>query len=585
MGKTLFLLMQALPTEIVTVILDSCHSGGGTRGNLRVRAIPSRVDGNGSALPSEQELQYQEKWLSRLDLTRDKLQELRSQGIAKGVALGSARADQLATDAPFSGFHAGAFSYLLTQYLWQQTAAQPLKQVFVNLARRTKDVANASHIPQEPVYQTKPDSNLENQPLYLLKPNTPSAEAMVRQVQGDQVEFWLGGISSQSINAFQEGALFNLIDANGKKLGEVAQTARSGLVGYGTIQQGQPQPGMLMREQIRSVPADLSLRVGLDASLGEARAQVRKALQSVNRVEVKDADGDSPADYLLGRATESVLSQAPQSRAVAAIPVGSLGLFTAGLSPVSDSFGRVGENPASAVNRLRPRMKMLLAGKILGSILEGEASEVKVAATVEPVGGRGQGDTFGSRGAREADLISQSIDTANSKFNAGTNIQVRIQNEENQNLYIAVLVIASNGTIVVLHPTTWDAPETASLVGAKESIIVPKRTGNPEEDFQFTVQGPSGFFELLVLASTEPLRDALKGLQQIARSRGIKSGNPLALDARSRSSEEPDQVTVMGGLLGDLNRMARGTIIATRGGRKVDSKRLAALSTIVEVVE
>jgi hypothetical protein len=230
-------------------------------------------------------------------------------------------------------------------------------------------------------------------------------------------------------------------------------------------------------------------------------------------------------------------------------------------------------------------MKMLLTGKVLGSILEGEASEVKVAATVEPVGGRGQGDTFGSRGAREADLISQSIDTANSQFNAGTNIQVRIQNEENQNLYIAVLVIGSDGTIVVLHPTTWDAPETASLVGAKESMIVPKRTGNPEEDFQFTVQGPSGFLELLVLASTEPLRDALKGLQQIARSRGIKSGNPLALDARSRSSEEPDQVTVMGELLGDLNRMARGTIIATRGGRKVDSKRLAALSTIVEVVE
>ncbi|MEM6403263.1 MAG: caspase family protein, partial [Cyanobacteria bacterium P01_D01_bin.116] len=38
MGRTLFLLMSALQTENVTAVLDSCFSGGGTRGNLVVRA-------------------------------------------------------------------------------------------------------------------------------------------------------------------------------------------------------------------------------------------------------------------------------------------------------------------------------------------------------------------------------------------------------------------------------------------------------------------------------------------------------------------------------------------------------------------
>ena len=37
MGRSLFLLMSALKTNNVTVVLDSCFSGGGTRGNYQVR--------------------------------------------------------------------------------------------------------------------------------------------------------------------------------------------------------------------------------------------------------------------------------------------------------------------------------------------------------------------------------------------------------------------------------------------------------------------------------------------------------------------------------------------------------------------
>ena len=38
MGHTLFLLMYALKTDNVTVVLDSCHSGGAKRGNFVVRS-------------------------------------------------------------------------------------------------------------------------------------------------------------------------------------------------------------------------------------------------------------------------------------------------------------------------------------------------------------------------------------------------------------------------------------------------------------------------------------------------------------------------------------------------------------------
>ena len=125
-GQTLFLLISALKTDNVTVVLDSCHSGGGTRGGLVYRAVDSKF-GGGEATPSENELAYQEKWMSGLDISEAELLELRTAGIAKGIAIGSARKNQLAADASFgkneNAFSAGAFTYTLTRYLWQQSSS------------------------------------------------------------------------------------------------------------------------------------------------------------------------------------------------------------------------------------------------------------------------------------------------------------------------------------------------------------------------------------------------------------------------------------------------------------------------------
>ncbi|HIK50311.1 MAG TPA: caspase family protein, partial [Oscillatoriales cyanobacterium M59_W2019_021] len=110
MGHTLFLLMSAIQSEQLTVVLDSCHSGGGTRGNLRVRS-PEGIDlvrGNGiDLLASPEEFEYQRQWLSRLNLSPEEFIRRRREGIAKGVVIASAQRDQLAADAPFSDFYAG----------------------------------------------------------------------------------------------------------------------------------------------------------------------------------------------------------------------------------------------------------------------------------------------------------------------------------------------------------------------------------------------------------------------------------------------------------------------------------------------
>jgi hypothetical protein len=85
-----FLLMVALQTEQVTTVLDCCHSGGGLRGNLIVRAVPSRLGGDFLAKPDPVDVEYQQRWLAALQLSESGLYELRQKGVAKGVAIGSA---------------------------------------------------------------------------------------------------------------------------------------------------------------------------------------------------------------------------------------------------------------------------------------------------------------------------------------------------------------------------------------------------------------------------------------------------------------------------------------------------------------
>jgi hypothetical protein len=603
-GTTLFLLMTALKTDSVAVVLDSCHSGGGTRGNLLFRSTSSRL-GSGNAVPSDEELAYQQQWLERLNLTQDELQSRRRAGIAKGMAFGSTHVNQLAADAPFDGFYAGAFTYLLTRFLWQQPAAQPVESAFNHLILATQDVADAANVIQTPVLQVQPNSDVGQKPIYFLQPQTPAAEAVLRQqTTADQVELWLGGISSSSLTAFTNEAVFELVDQTGQVIGEVEQTERDGLIGKGRLRSGATrslEPGMLLREKIRGIPANLELKIGLDDSLGSDLDTARSQLQTVGRVRpISVNQGD--ADYLLGRITTENSEYIQQQSHTAPPPTGSIGLFTPGLLPVLNTFGEPDEPTTAAIDRLRSRLKMLLAGRMLSSLHNGGTSNLNIDVQIQPIdsrGRRGRSWGMGSRAAQESGSVSQSVTDSAQQILTGTDVRLQIKNNERSNLYVAVFAIFSDGNIALLHPMRWEDPETATLLARNQPVTVPN---NP--DFHFTATS-AGFFELVVLGSTAPLRDALRGLQQIARSRGIRTGDSILLEG-----DEP--VDVLDAMLADVDRISRadvnsasrrGTVSASRGQsgasnnaaapgstssdatRGVDAGKLAALAATIEIVD
>ncbi|HAX77730.1 MAG TPA: peptidase C14 [Cyanobacteria bacterium UBA11372] len=578
MGQTLFLLMSAVPTENLTIVLDSCYSGGGDRGNLVIRS--ARLDRGGDKQASPEEFEYQQKWLKQLNLSPQEFQQRREKGIAKGVALTAAKDNQFATDAPFSGFSAGAFSYLLTRYLWQQTRNDAVGNIFVNLAMRTRDLAESSSIIQEPELEVKPGSNNQQKLLYFSEKVTPGAEGVIRK-SGNQIEFWLGGVASQSLEAFQAGSIFSLIDHKGQEIGQIEQQSRVGLVGYGKVIQsglgGAIAEGILLRERVRGIPSNLTLKLGLDDSLGAEKEKAQTTIKAVNRMEIAPITQRGELHYILGRVTEADSSQFQQQSISNPPPVGAVGLFTAGREPVIGSFGRVGESVEEAVQqRLRPQLKSLLAGRILITLITGESSALKVTTTIKSIDGRGASSIVPSRGNQEAQTPSSTGNfTQAIPFKPGTDIQISIQNNEARNLYISAVLIDSSGNLVVLFPRDWDAPEDAALVAAGNLINIPQ----PGDSFQFRLQGPSGTLEVLVLASVKPLRNALKGLQNIARSRNLGRGSPLGL-----ADDEP--VAVVDNLLGDLDEMSRAGIeVIPVGVRAVDTTQLAALSALIQVAE
>ncbi|MGA7932225.1 MAG: caspase family protein, partial [Kovacikia sp.] len=344
MGHTLFLLMSALKTENVTVILDSCHSGGGLRGNTKIRAFNLRDSQNNQIyIPDapQEELAYQKTLLNTIGMSEPEFKQKRKLGIAKGIGIGAAKLDQEAQDTAFNGFNAGAFTYLLTRYLWQLPIAQPLDSMFTNLELSTQMLVDKTGT-QVPNYEAKPKSGNQQQPIFFATAPRPAAEAVIYESPqpGQPIAFWLAGVSPSALESYETGAVFNLIDAQGQTIGEVEQTVpRKGLEAAGKLRSGsiQPTKGMLLREQIRSVPTNIKLKVGLDPSLGETLPTIQSSLSTMSWLAVMPTNQQPSVDYIIGRMTTENTKRL-QARSLALPPVDAISLFTADLTPIPEAF-------------------------------------------------------------------------------------------------------------------------------------------------------------------------------------------------------------------------------------------------------
>jgi len=574
MGRTLFLLSSQLQTDFVTLILDSCHAGGGLRGNHVVRALMQSQSTTASlAKPSAAEWHYQQLQLQKLGWSESEFQTRRRQGIAKGVAIGSTTPDWLALDACFGDFHAGAFTYLLTRYLWQLPNAEPLTTTFDRLALITQETVAASGGLQIPVKAVAPGKPFAQQAMYQLQPTRPAAEAVVQSVQPDDtITFWLGGVSARSLEACESGSVFNVLDETGQAIGEVEQLDRVGLTALGRLKLGQmPQVGALLQEKLRSLPPQLSLNLGLENNLGADRDVIVQELAQLPQIKIVPINQQSAVDFIVGRLTVDLQNKDQVSGPDWAQRLGQVGLLTSSNRPILNTFGIAQESPQNLVARLRPRLKSLLARKLLNWMGNGQAAQLQLDVNLQS---RLSGDVQAwVKGGRALEVVESPR-----PYQANSVIDIQIVNQEQNGIYLVVLTIGSEGSMTILHPASWDSPELAAIVKPQTTTRIP-----------IEIFGPSGFFELLILASTTPLRETLRGMQTIARSRGLSTDQALVFDGKTRSAidTEENSLQTVQNLLKDVSLPvtmdSSGDLAASQ--QQLDSSQTSIFSTTLQVLD
>ncbi len=323
--------------------------------------------------PSEAEIAYQKTLLRKLNLDEATFQALRQKGIAGGVAIGSAHVNELAADAPIwspnGQFYAGALTYTLTRYLWQQPENESIERVFLNISRKAKDIGSAAKVMQEPLYETSDSQRYQDQPIYLTNPANPYADAVVRQVQEDgQIHYWMGGLASSSLEQSIKGTIFSVVDTAGQELGQIEHQGRGArLLGYGKLVKGaikSVQPGTLLREKIRGLPTNVTLKVALDDSLGEDLAIAQEILQTMRGVQIVAAD--QSLAFQIARINDRYKAKVDLNALdVHGVEDDAIGLVEAELQPLVPTFGMPNEPIEDALDRLRSKLQSFRAREIL----------------------------------------------------------------------------------------------------------------------------------------------------------------------------------------------------------------------------
>jgi Caspase domain len=504
-GKTLFLLRSALKTDNVTVILDCCYAGGGTRGDSTGRSTPAPFN----AKTSKTERQYQANLIRQLKLDPTELNQYReTQQGTKGVLLAAANVGQTASDATFGAkYKAGAFTKFLTQTLWENPTL-PLNalQDAVTLALIGFDGKDA----QTPEFSYPPDraGRLKSRSAFVTLTPISSIPAQGTVLSVDpttrQVSLWLGGLAPGSLDLEPDAQFRCFTNQSSRKSHPIATLKAiisDDFTAIATIPRDQtlPKPGALLQQHYRPVPKQLNLRVGLDSSLNATTAlfQPESRLQPIP----PNADGRfEGVDVILSQMTADY-----HKLTKTAIPIGRYGLFSSKLQIIPGSFGDAGETVEQAVDRLDPAFKAALIKKLLSgmSVTTQELAETEGITASVHIKGQPEAIMALPSQLKEPAQLSQTL-------------EITLKNATKQNLQSLLIIMSSNGKFSI-NPIT---------------------NGNLSEDLTFQKQDINTNIEILILISPKSLVEMSEWLKNLLNP----SQQPPKQDSRSISNDQVDSV-------------------------------------------
>ncbi len=582
--ETLVLLLRSLATDHVTTVLDTSHNETESvlQGNLRVRSCPNPPADS----PSPEELAFQEQLLSRLNTSWEELKKPKSLKRMPGIVLAAAGPSQSATEAQWNGFSAGLFTYALTQYLWQ---AAPATTVQISLSRAAGMVNQLVGKEQQPQLITQ---ERIHQPLlaYYLPPD-PSigADGVVTTVEesGRSVQLWLAGLPATVLEYYGANSLFTLSRQNAiaslpseaednKEQGNFTPlasakppqllvrtkeglTARARIISHSIADNSQLQVGQLVQEAVRVLPRNLGLTIALDATLERIeRVDATSAFANVPSVSSVVVVGEQPADYLFGKVTSSQDTDSAPTQTDgddSSIRAVGYGLFSLAHNPIQNTTGEAGEAVKSAVNRLIPKLKTLLAAKLLRLTANEGSSRLGIRASIELIapeqvvvmqqqtlraasspkqcpplcdspkagGVTALGALVDKKTAR--DVTAPWGEGSVPKLPIGSRIRYRLENYSEYPVYFMLIGLDTSSSAIALYKiqSFQEAQFSENKPPLKNAVIAPGETlvlPQSSADSDWVVPGPVGLAEIQLICSRAPFTKAVAALEAAKRPKG-----------------------------------------------------------------
>jgi len=301
-----------------------------------------------------------------------------------------------------------------------------------------------------------------------------------------------------------------------------------------------PQVGQYVQEYVRLLSKNISLIVALDAQLERIeRVDATSALSSIPRIS-SVISGEQPADFLFGRAqfdTPTALSMNPLGRSTATAQSednegstqNGYGLFYLSRSAIPNTLSESEEAVKTAVNRIAPQLRTLLAAKLLRLTDNQGSSQLGVRATLEMLAPQErilmqQTTVRAPWPAPESRLASLfSPEGRVPAIPIGSHIQYRLQNYSDRPVYCALLGLDSGGNAIAIYPAVVGEGRNEGQSSFRESIIMPGDSLTvPQSTIsaEWVVGGPVGLAETYIVCSRKPLKRTAIALSKAMRPMG-----------------------------------------------------------------
>ncbi len=558
------MLLRLLKTKNVTTVIDAgfVDIGVPLSGGLRSRARSEIATGQPPTpfpLLADQRL-------------------MREEDNFPGMLLRGGPADEVVLERQWYDFNAGAFTYVMTQYLWSAPAPVMTERV---MARAQETLVRWGGSSQQPTVI----GPAQKTPIY----HTPlidqtRGEAVIKEVSADgkSVTLWLGGLPPRVLKYLSSESVMT---CEGRRLRMRSHDKLSGKARLAEDAQnsGAPlQPGQPVFEAVRTLPKDIDLVVALDSRLQRIeRVDATSALSTLSFV-TSTSDTELPADCLLakpitganGTLTASIyptqtvrkLAQIKVTGTNSAAELDSpvleqptevpakqgYGLFSVTRSPIPGTVAQEEEAIKPAINRLTTKLEALAALKLLRLTENRAASKLRIRATLEQVEPKRNQLLI----ARQTFKAAQNNDTSIEGFipvvSIGSRIRYQLFNEDTVPLYYTLINVDPIERLSIFYPKTKGAAASIqpdeeldedSILASVSATIAPNSSVFiPQDNLDWSVENPTGPVETYVVCSTRPLTKTITLLKTSTNTRG------------QRISPLPNPLEVVKALLGDLSK-------------------------------